>query len=205
VKASDNETTSTTSRTGVLRRAAAHLAAMHLSGALLLLTFLVPPIWVLDSYGVAPANDPSADVPPFMIVLAIVFGCVSFHVAVQIPAGLLGTWLGRNRTAGVSFVLVLAVAGVLTFALLWGVLEVGRVAQILPLWSDFMARGSLAMAAYVWLSRRLLTWPVRRPSGLGLAGPGEGRRSPTSHRHAPTASKPRPGPGSVIVESSTSS
>jgi hypothetical protein len=142
---------------------------MHLSGALLLLTYLVPPIWVLDSYGAAPANDPSADVPPFMILLAIVFGCVSFHVAVQIPSGLLGTWLGRNRTAGVSYVLVPAVAGALTFVLLWGVLKVGRVAQMLCLWADFMARGSLAMAAYVWLSRRLLTRPVRRPEGLEAA------------------------------------
>ncbi|MHA5051540.1 hypothetical protein [Streptomyces sp. SD15] len=141
----------------VLRRAAVHLAAMHLSGALLLLTFLVPPVWVLDAYGVAPAHDPSADVPPFMILLAAVFGCVSFHVAVQIPSGLLGTWLGRNRAAGVSYVLVLAVAGVLTIVLLWGVLGAGSVAHILPLWADFMARGSLAMAAYVWLSRRLRT------------------------------------------------
>ncbi|MFI1360727.1 hypothetical protein ACH4TV_45235 [Streptomyces sp. NPDC020898] len=132
---------------------------MHLSGALLLLTFLVPPVWVLDAYGAAPASDPSADTPLFVILLAVVFGCVSFHVAVQIPAGLLGTWLGRNRTAGVGYVLVLAVAGVLTAGLLWGALGAGRAAQILPLWADFMARGSLAMAAYVWLSRRLRTWP----------------------------------------------
>ncbi len=133
---------------------------MHLSGALLLLTFLVPPGWVLDAYGAAPANDPSADAPLFLIVLAVVFGCVSFHVAVQIPAGLLGTWLGRNRTAGVSYVLVLAVAAVLTTALLRGALGPGSADQILPLWADFMARGSLAMAAYVWLSRRLRAWPA---------------------------------------------
>ncbi|GDY76149.1 hypothetical protein SAV31267_056340 [Streptomyces avermitilis] len=95
---------------------------MHLSGALLLLTFLVPPVWVLDAYGAAPANDPSADVPPFMIFLAVVFGCVSFHMVVQIPSGLLGTWLGRNRTASVSYVLVLVVASVLTTVLLWGAL-----------------------------------------------------------------------------------
>ncbi len=134
---------------------------MHLSGALLLLTFLVPPGWALDAYGAAPAGDPSADAP-FVIILALVFGCVSFHVAVQIPSGLLGTWLGRNRTAGVSYVLVLAVAAVLTTVLLWGALGVGSAAQLLSLWADFMARGSLAMAAYVWLSRRLRTRAVQR-------------------------------------------
>ncbi|GGS07859.1 hypothetical protein GCM10010269_53650 [Streptomyces humidus] len=135
---------------------------MHLSGALLLLTFLVPPVWVLDAYGAAPANDPSADVPPFMLLVAVVFGCVSFHVAVQIPSGLLGTWLGRNRTASITYALVLAVAGVLTAVLLWGVLGARLVAQNLLLWADFMARGSLAMAAYVWLSRRLRTRSVQR-------------------------------------------
>ncbi|NEC85651.1 hypothetical protein G3I71_07375 [Streptomyces sp. SID12501] len=83
-------------------------------------------------------------------------------MAVQIPSGLLGTWLGRNRTAGVSYVLVLAVAGVLTAVVLWGALGAGHAAQILPLWADFMARGSLAMAAYVWLSRRLRTGPAQR-------------------------------------------
>jgi hypothetical protein len=134
---------------------------MHLSGALLLLTFLVPPGWALDAYGAAPASDPSADAP-FVIILAVVFGCVSFHVAVQIPSGLLGTWLGRNRTEGVSYVFVLAVAAVLTTVLLWGALGVGSTAQLLPLWADFMARGSLAMAAYVWLSRRLRTRPGQR-------------------------------------------
>lgn len=153
----------------MLGRAAAYLAAAHLSGAVLLLTFLVPPAWVLDTYGAAPAHDPSADVPPFMIFLAAVLGCASFHVLVQIPAGLLGTWLGRNRTAGVTYVFVLAVAGVLTAALLWGVLEAGPVTRTLPLWADFMARASLAMATYVWLSRHLLTRPVRRPEAREAA------------------------------------
>lgn len=163
MRAGDPESRSAPRRTRtVFRRAAVHLAAVHLSGALLLLTFLVPPAWALDAYGAAPVDDPSADVPPFVIVAAVVFGCVIFHVSVQIPSGLLGTWLGRNRTAGVTYALVLAVAGVLTAVLLWGVLEAGSAAQILPLWTDFMARGSLAMAAYVWLSRRLQTRPVAR-------------------------------------------
>ncbi|MFB7116260.1 hypothetical protein [Streptomyces sp. NPDC056190] len=135
---------------------------MHLSGVLLSLTFLVPPAWALDAYGAAPAHDLSADVPPFMIFLALMYSCLSFHMVVQIPSGLLGTWLGRNRSAGVCYVCVLTVAGVLTIVLMRGVLEAGSVAQTLPLWADFMARGSLALAAYVWLSRRLRAWPVRR-------------------------------------------
>ncbi|MEV0691625.1 hypothetical protein [Streptomyces sp. NPDC050388] len=142
---------------------------MHLSGVLLSLTFLVPPAWALDAYGAAPAHDLSADVPPFVIFLAVVFSCLSFHVVVQIPSGLLGTWLGRDRTAGVCYVCVLAVAGVLTIVLVRGVLEVDGVAQLLSSWADFMARGSLALAAYVWLSRRLRAWPVRRPEDLEAA------------------------------------
>ncbi|MGK5449016.1 hypothetical protein [Streptomyces radiopugnans] len=142
----------------------AHIAAMHLSGALLLLTFvLVPPNWVLDAYGAAPAHNPSADTPPLVIILAMVFNCVGFHVLVQIPSGLLGTWLGRNRTAGVGYALALAVAGVLTLLLLLGLLGTGRDAGVLPLWADLMARGSLGLASYVWLSRRLRNRPVRRP------------------------------------------
>ncbi|MDX5565477.1 hypothetical protein PYK79_22290 [Streptomyces sp. ID05-04B] len=49
----------------MLRRAAVHLAAMHLSGAMLLLTFLVPPAWALDAYAAAPVDNPSADGVPF--------------------------------------------------------------------------------------------------------------------------------------------
>ncbi|MFG2573388.1 hypothetical protein [Streptomyces sp. NPDC048481] len=137
---------------------------MHLSGALLLLTVLVPSAWVVDAYGAAPTHDPSADMPSFVLFAAVVFGCVGFHVVVQIASGPLGSWLGRNRTARVSYVLVLAVAGVLTTVFLCGLPGAWNTAQILPLWADFMARGSLAMAAYVWLSRRRL-WrrPAQRP------------------------------------------
>lgn len=132
----------------------AHLAALHLSGAVLLLTFLLPPAWALDAYGAAPAHDPSADVPPFMIFLTVTLVCVGYHVAVQIPAGLLGTWLcGRKCGAGVVYACVLAVAAVLTAALSWGVLGTDHLAEILPVWADLMARGALGMAAYVWLRR----------------------------------------------------
>ncbi|WP_234388259.1 MULTISPECIES: hypothetical protein [Streptomyces] len=134
-----------------------HLAAMHLSGAVLLLTFLVPPAWALDAYGTARAHDSSADVPPFMIFLTIALSCVGYHVAVQIPAGLLGTRLGRNRGAGTAYACVLAVTVALTSALTWAVLRTDDPALLLSVWADFMARGSLAMAAYVWLSRRLTT------------------------------------------------
>ncbi|MGW8552462.1 hypothetical protein [Streptomyces tubercidicus] len=131
---------------------AVHLGAMHLSGALLALTFLVPPAWALDAYGAAPAGDPTADVPPFMIFLAALLACVTFHVMVQIPSGLLGSWLGRNRGALVSYAFALTVAGTLTLAFLWGVLRVGNLAELTDLWADFMARGSWALAGYVGLA-----------------------------------------------------
>ncbi|MEU8680071.1 hypothetical protein [Streptomyces sp. NPDC048611] len=137
---------------------------MHLSGALLALTFLVPPAWALDTYGAAPADDPSADVPPFMILFAALFSCVTFHVLVQIPSGLLGSRLGRNRGALATYAFTLAVAGTLTLAFLWSVERVNNTAELLSLWRDFMARGSLALAGYVWLTS---LWPGagRRLSG----------------------------------------
>ncbi|MGJ5833178.1 hypothetical protein [Streptomyces ossamyceticus] len=46
---------------------------MHLSGTLL--SFLVLPAWALDAYGAAPADAPSADVPPFMIFMALALQC----------------------------------------------------------------------------------------------------------------------------------
>ena len=167
MRAGVHEPTSEMSRTKiVLRRVAVHLGAMHLSGALLLLTLLVPPAWALDAYGVAPADNPSADVPPFLILLAALIGFMGFHVVVQIPSGLLGTCLGRKRRFLVSYAFVMAVAGGLTVVFLWGVLGVGRAAEFWPLWADCMARGSVALAGYVWLSR-LWARPARGPQ-LGL-------------------------------------
>ncbi|WP_432054771.1 hypothetical protein [Streptomyces sp. bgisy022] len=141
-----------------VQSAAVHLAAMHLSGALLLLTFLVPLTWTLDAYDVTPAGDPTADAPA-AVPLALVLVCVSFHVLVQIPSGLLGTRLGRHRTVRADYVLAVALAGALTFALLCvasGSAEAAVGAW--PLWTELMARGALTLAAYVWLNR----W-LRRP------------------------------------------
>lgn len=144
-----------------LRRMAVHLGAMHLSGALLLLTFLVPPGWVLDAYGAAPADDPTADVPPVMILLGALFGCVAFHVVVQIPSGLLGSWLGRRGGVLVGYPVAVAVAGALTLVFLWGVVEVADAAELASLWLDYMARGAVDLAGYIGLTSALWPRPAR--------------------------------------------
>ncbi|MFF9781981.1 hypothetical protein [Streptomyces nigrescens] len=141
---------------------AVHLGAMHLSGVLLVLTFVVPPAWVLDAYGAAPVDDPTADVPPVTILLAALLGCVTFHLVVQIPAGLLGSWLGRRSGVLVSYAVAMTVAGVLTLVFLRGVVGVADVAELTSLWLDYMARGALALAGYVGLTSAL--WP--RPARL---------------------------------------
>ncbi|MFD5394940.1 hypothetical protein ACFWJW_12020 [Streptomyces sp. NPDC127097] len=140
-----------------LRRMAVHLGAMHLSGALLVLTLLVPPGWALDTYGAAPPGDPTADVPPVMILLGALFGCVTFHVVVQIPSGLLGSWLGRRGGVLASYAVAVAVAGALTPVFLWGVVGVADAAELGSLWLDHMARGALGLAGYIGLTSAL--WP----------------------------------------------
>ncbi|NEC28401.1 hypothetical protein G3I20_17945 [Streptomyces sp. SID8111] len=152
----------------IVQGAAVHLAAMHLSGALLLLTFLLPPTWALDGYAsaydndVTRAGDPTPDMPGLVLLLPAL-GCVCFHGLVQIPSGLLGTRLGRHRTARTDYVLALAVAGTLTFVLLCAVLGPAEAAVgAWPLWAELMARVALTLAAYVWLNRRLRTPPSAR-------------------------------------------
>lgn len=149
-----------------LRRVAVHLGAMHLSGALLVLTFLVAPGWVLDAYGAAPADDPTADLPPVMILLGALFGCVTFHVVVQIPAGLLGSWLGRRGGVLVSYAVAVAAAGALTLVFLWGVVGVADVAELTALWLDYMARAAVALAGYVGLTSALRPRPARPFPGV---------------------------------------
>ncbi|MEV6837277.1 hypothetical protein AB0N17_22700 [Streptomyces sp. NPDC051133] len=127
-----------------------HLGAMHLSGVILLCSFLIPPAWALDAYGAAPASDPSADVPPFAIFAAMLLACVGFHVLVQIPSGLLGSWLGRKHSGLISYALALVAAGVLTALALRMALHVGDVS----VWADFMVRGSVGLAGYTWVSQR---------------------------------------------------
>src|SRR5690606_7227809 len=115
-------------------------------------------------------------------------GCGCFHGLVQIPSGLLGTWLGRHRTARTDYVLALAVAGTLTFVLLCAVLGPAEAAVgAWPLWAELMARVALTLAAYVWLNRRLRTPPSAkggsasapgRPGGREPGPPGGARSAP---------------------------
>jgi hypothetical protein len=87
---------------------------MHLSGAILLFTYVIPPSWALDAYGAAPAGDPSADVPPFVFVAGVLARCLAFHVLVHLPSGLLGTRLAHHHGAPTTCASALAIAGVLS-------------------------------------------------------------------------------------------
>ncbi|CAM5317393.1 hypothetical protein [Streptomyces griseomycini] len=138
---------------GRLRRAARHLGAAHLSGAVLLFTYVVPPAWSLDVYGAAPAGDPSADTPPFVIWAVLLLHCAGFHLLVQIPSGLLGTRLGRGRGGLVAYASALAIAGLLTALASWAVLRPEDAGGFVPWWADFMARGALGLAGYGWVTR----------------------------------------------------
>lgn len=168
MQAADRRTASARRRTkDAVQHTAAHLTAMHLSGALLLLTFLMPLTWIPDApdapntpYASSPGG-PTTEAPGLALaLLMVVFACMGFHVLVQIPSGLLGTWIARDHTARVGYALALVSAGVLTAALLCGVTGDEQDAEILPLWTEFMARVSLPLASYVWLSRRLGTRPA---------------------------------------------
>ncbi|MFF3893370.1 hypothetical protein ACFYY3_09335 [Streptomyces sp. NPDC001812] len=127
---------------------------MHLSGAILLFTYVIPPAWALDAYGAAPADDPSADIPPIVIFAGLLFYCVGFHVLVQIPSGLLGTRLGPHHGGLVAYASTLAIAGVLTALALSVVLRREDAGELMQLWADFMVRGSLGLAGYVWITQR---------------------------------------------------
>ncbi|MEU4151151.1 hypothetical protein [Streptomyces sp. NPDC026659] len=128
---------------------------MHLSGAILLFSYVIPPAWALDVYGTAPADDPSADVTPFVIFAVLLLHCVAFHVLVQIPSGLLGTRLGRDQGRRVPYFSAIAVASVLTVLILLVALRGEQdVTGLMRLCVDFMVRGSLGLAGYVWLTRQ---------------------------------------------------
>ncbi|MFC8371015.1 hypothetical protein [Streptomyces sp. CB02400] len=132
---------------------------MHLSGAVLLLTFLVPPYWMAAAAHATPPGDPGADAP-FLLLVTVPSVCVVFHVAVQIPAGLLGAWLGRRRTTLTRYGSAVAVAGVLSLLLLraagW---NAGQ--DVVPVWADAMVRGALGLAGYMWVVR---TRPGSQPA-----------------------------------------
>ncbi|MFD5031410.1 hypothetical protein ACFWM0_13490 [Streptomyces sp. NPDC058405] len=124
---------------------------MHLSGAMLLLTFLVPPLWMLDAAYATPPGDPTAD-SPLVLLLVVPMACASFHVMVQIPAGLLGVWLGRRRTTLVKYGSAVVVASALSLLLFWS-LGWNAWGSILPAWADAMVRGSIGLAGYMWVMR----------------------------------------------------
>ncbi|MCX4594959.1 hypothetical protein OG819_36335 [Streptomyces sp. NBC_01549] len=124
---------------------------MHLSGAILLLTFLVPPLWMLDAAYATPPGDPTADTP-FVLLFTVPLACASFHVLVQIPAGFLGDWLGRSRTTLVRYGSAVAVASALSLLLFWG-LGWNSWGSILPAWAVAMVRGSLGLVGYMWVMR----------------------------------------------------
>jgi hypothetical protein len=126
----------------------------------------VPPGWVLDAYGAAPPGDPPADVPPVMILLGALFGCVTFHVVVQIPSGLLGSWLGTRGGVLVGYPVAVAVAGALTLVFLWGVVEVADAAELASLWLDYMARGAVGLAGYIGLTSAPWPRPARPVHGV---------------------------------------
>jgi hypothetical protein len=127
---------------------------MHLSGAILLFTYVIPPSWALDAYGTAPAGDPSADVPPFVFAAGVLACCLAFHVLVHIPSGLLGTRLAHHHGAPTAYASALAIAGVLTASALLLALRGEGAGELAHAWADFMARGSLGLAGYVWAARR---------------------------------------------------
>ncbi|WP_405554703.1 hypothetical protein [Streptomyces sp. NBC_01171] len=85
------------------------------------------------------ADDPAADSP--VSALLVIPPLVLFlHIAVQIPAGLLGAWLGRGTWG--RYGAALAVAAPLTLLISWG--DTG-------MWLDALARTALGLGAYAWV------------------------------------------------------
>ncbi|WP_234375359.1 hypothetical protein [Streptomyces sp. CB01373] len=165
---------------GASHSALRHLGAMHLSGAILLLTFLVPPLWMLDAGYATPPGNPTAD-SPFVLLLAVPLACASFHVTVQIPAGLLGAWLGRSRTTLVKYGSAVMVASALSLLVFWS-LGWNAWGSILPVWADAMVRG--------WLS--LSVCADRRPGFLGVTLGRRGGRRCTGTKIGGAASRRSP-------------
>ncbi|MFJ4007103.1 hypothetical protein ACIPWL_27125 [Streptomyces sp. NPDC090023] len=114
-----------------------HLGAMHLSGCVLLCSFLVPPAWLAEMAYATPPDDPTADAP-FMVLLVVPLLVLALHVAVQIPAGLLSAWLGRGTWG--RYRVSVAIAAAFTMLLFWG--HTG-------MWLDALARTALGVYAWV--------------------------------------------------------
>lgn len=129
-----------------------HVGAMHLSGAVLLLTFVVPPLWLVDAAYSGPPGDPTSDYSPLVLLLVPPLA-VSLHVLVQIPAGLLGSWLGGGRRTLARYGVAVGVAAVLSLLLFWSLDDGGGWAGVLPTWGDAMARTAAGLGAYMWVVR----------------------------------------------------
>ncbi|MGW2207787.1 hypothetical protein [Streptomyces sp. NPDC001781] len=127
-----------------------HIGAMHASGFLLLCSFAVMPSWLAGAAYATPPGDPAADAP-FTVLLVVPLLVLGLHVAVQIPAGLLGARLGRGRWGRYGrgrwgrYAVSLAVAAALTTPLLRG----GT-----GMWLDALARTALGLGAYAWVLDR---------------------------------------------------
>ncbi|MGW3292841.1 hypothetical protein ACWC9S_02625 [Streptomyces xiamenensis] len=120
------------------KRVLLHLLAMHVSGFVLLTSFLVlPPAWETQAYGVVD--------PPALVILAGIAMVVICHVTVQLPAALLGT-LAHRRAAGRAYATTMAAAGVLAALLTWSF--AGTWAD----WLDIVLRLALSLACYVALA-----------------------------------------------------
>ncbi|MEV0692594.1 hypothetical protein [Streptomyces sp. NPDC050388] len=147
-----------------------HLAAMRLSGLLLLCTFLVPPAWLLDAaYATAP-EDATADAP-FTLLFAVPLFCVALHLLAQIPAGLAGARPGRNRSSRVRYgyaLLVVVPASLLFCLVLFGDSPGG----VLPAWGDAVARLAIGLLGHMWIVRS----SGGRPRDTRTAGTGFFRR-----------------------------
>ncbi|MEU6008354.1 hypothetical protein [Streptomyces sp. NPDC047453] len=169
------EYTGTTERTGASRprvpsRWPRHLAAVHLSGLLLLCTFLVPPAWLLDAAYATPPGDATADAP-FALLFAAPLFCVALHLLVQIPAGLLGVRAGDGRSSWVRYGCAL-LAAVPTSLLLCLVLVGESPAHALPAWGDAVVRVAIGLLGHVWVVRA----SAARPHATRAARSGSSRR-----------------------------
>lgn len=116
-----------------------HIGAMHLSGFVLLCSFIVPPYWAVEIAYATPPDDPTADNPMF-VLFAIPVLVLLLHIAVQIPAGLMGAWLGRGTWG--RYRVSVAVAAAFTMLICWG--DTG-------MWLDAVVRTALGLGAYAWV------------------------------------------------------
>ncbi|MFB4193916.1 hypothetical protein [Streptomyces carpaticus] len=120
-------------------RTGAYLLAMHVSGFVLLGLFLIPTPATTALYGTVE--------PPALVVLALLLAGALAHVAVQLPAALLGTLVVDRHHPARAYGTALAAAGALSGTAV-AALGGGWVD-----WLDVMLRLALSLACYVALVR----------------------------------------------------